>query len=128
MITTKNRSVLSALLLLAIGLMPSCKHDAGVLDKCLGKNITIDTTADQLVLMPLDTTTKPWTGGEIYIDSSKSYIKADNRKPPYTVSFDGGKSWQKLPIDSSNCLLKSYQIVVKDADGCVSPTYNIATF
>ena len=128
MIKTKKRIVIGTAFLITIGLMPSCKHDAGVLDKCLGKNITIDTTGDQLVLIPLDTTTKPWTGGEIMVDSSKSYIKADNRKPPFTVSFDGGKTWQKLPLDSSNCILKSYKIVVKDADGCISPTYNIATF
>jgi len=128
MIKMKKGIVIGAAVLLTVGAITSCKHDAGVLDKCLGKNITIDTTADQLVLTPLDTTTTPWTAGEIMIDSSKTYIKADNRKPPFSVSFDGGKTWQKLPIDSAKCMLKSYKIVVKDADGCLSPVYTIATF
>lgn len=107
---------------LTVGLTTwSCKHEAGVLDKCLGKNITLDTT--QTILVPnVDTTVKPAVLGEILIDTT--FVKADIKKRPYYGSIDGGISgWHLLPLDT--LLPKgTYHLVIKDGDGCLSEVYS----
>jgi len=126
MIKSTKRIVTGAAFLLTIGLMPSCKHDAGVLDKCLGKNISLDTTYVQNNFTSIDTTTNPKTPGELILDTNGYYIKADKRKTPYTISIDGGKTWKsKFPIDTVG-FTASYKVIIKDADGCLSPTYTIS--
>lgn len=98
----------------------SCKHEAGTLDKCLGKNIVLDTT-NTLVSNIEDTTTNPVTLGEILIDTP--FVKADIVKKPYYGSIDGGKSgWHLLPLDTM-LPVGTYHLVVKDGDGCLSPIY-----
>jgi len=127
MIKTKKRIVICAAILLTMGYATSCKHEAGVLDKCLGKNIVLDTTyVKNNNFTSIDTNATPKTPGELFLDTSASYIKADNLKPPYKISVDGGKTWIKTyPLDSMG-FTKSYQVIVKDADGCVSPSYTIS--
>ena len=117
MIKTKKRIVICAAILLTMGYATSCKHEAGVLDKCLGKNIAIDTLVVQDTLGSL-------SGTEIIIDSTM--VRDDNPKPPFSVSFDMGKSWNKLPLDTQNLATsKAYTIMIKDKDSCVSNPYTI---
>ena len=117
---------MGATFLLAIGLIPSCKHDAGVLDKCLGKNITLDTNYVQNDYTKIDTTTSPMTPGELIIDTTGYFIKADKLSPPYSISIDAGKTWiNKFPIDTIG-FTTSYKVIIKDADGCLSPSYTIS--
>lgn len=99
----------------------SCKHEAGVLDKCLGKNIVLDTS--QTILAPaVDSSKKPAVLGEILIDTS--LIKADIKKRPFYGSIDGGVSgWHLLPLDTL-LPVGTYYLVIKDGDGCLSEVYS----
>ncbi len=126
MIKLKKGIVLGAAFLLTVGSITSCKHDAGVLDKCLGKNITLDTTYVQNNMTIIDNTTTPPTAGELILDTTNVYVKSDKRTPPYSISLNGGQTWiKKYPIDSIG-LTKSYKVVIKDGDGCLSPVYTIS--
>ncbi len=121
MINKTKKIAAFTIVALAIGLaVESCKHEAGTLDKCLGKNIVLDTT-NTLVNNVEDTTTTPPTLGEILIDTP--FVKADIVKRPYYGSIDGGKSgWHLLPLDTM-LPAGTYHLIVKDGDGCLSSTY-----
>ena len=122
MIKVKKRIVFSAIIVTALSTTVwSCKHEAGVLDKCLGKNIVLDTS--QTILTPaVDTTVKPAALGEILIDTT--LVKADIKKRPYYGSIDGGVSgWHLLPLDTL-LPVGTYHLVIKDGDGCLSNVYS----
>ncbi len=120
MINVKKKIVLSAIIAALSTTVWSCKHEAGVLDKCLGKNIVIDTS--QTILVPtVDSSKKPAVLGEILIDTT--LISADIKKRPYYGSIDGGISgWHLLPLDTL-LPVGTYHLVIKDGDGCLSGVY-----
>lgn len=121
MINLKKKVVFIALIAAALSTtIWSCKHEAGVLDKCLGKNIVID-TSQTLAIPNVDSSKTPVSLGEILIDTS--YVKADIIKRPYYGSIDGGISgWHLLPLDTM-LPIGTYHLVVKDGDGCLSEVY-----
>ncbi|MFP5041293.1 hypothetical protein [Parasediminibacterium sp. JCM 36343] len=56
--------------LLAIVFGISCKHEAGVLDKCLGKDFTLDTASDHSIFdYGTDPSLPVHTSGYIIIDT-----------------------------------------------------------
>jgi hypothetical protein len=113
--------------LLLVIIFTSCKHEAGVLDKCLGKNIVIDTIkiqGDNSTSLQVDTTTTPYTLGDIKIDTTS--IKADIRKAPFIGSIDNGKTWFLLPHNFANLKVGTYKLITKDSDSCISSVYPLS--
>jgi|GEM_PF-7019626 len=104
--------------MLAVFCITSCKHEAGVLDKCLGKNLTIDTSSSTGMA------SSSGNVGEINFDTM--YIGADIKKPPFLGSVDSGVHWFSLPVDTT-LNSGSYKVVIKDADNCLSPIYSFKT-
>jgi len=114
-----KKIVLVASLAFMLGMTISCKHSA---DWCAGKVITIDTTTS--IVSPADPITKK---GSIDIDTTAanilSYVKSNIKRRPYYGSVDGGKTWTKLPLNDT-LPVGTYQVVVKDGDGCESQVYS----
>jgi len=109
---------------LALSTFNACKHEAGVLDKCLGKEIKLDTNRlhNNSDSMLVSATT--YTQYYIYFDSSTI---GGNGKKPYLASIDNGRNWKTISDTFSNLNYGNYKLLVKDADSCVSSTYSFTT-
>jgi len=114
--------------LFALGLelssLIACKHEAGVLDKCLGKEIKLDTSRlhnnSDSMLVSATTNTQYY----IYFDSSTI---GGSGKKPYLASIDNGKNWKTIADTFSNLNYGNYNILIKDADSCLSSLYPFTT-
>lgn len=108
--------------------MVSCKHEAGVLDKCLGKDLRVNVKSIQnsdSTFLTIDTTVTPIQKGQINFDSAFVSVNLSKKTPPYLGSINGGKTWKILPYKFSNLDTGTYLLLTKDADSCTSATEKI---
>lgn len=124
-----NRKLLYVLTtILSFGVLASCKHEAGILDKCLGKDLKVKVISimnSDLSIILIDTTTLPIQKGIINFDTAFVSVNLLKKKSPFLGSIDGGKSWKVLPYKFSNLDTGKYFLQIKDADSCTSATENL---
>lgn len=118
-----KKLVLVASAAFSLSIATSCKHSA---DWCESKVISIDTTLSGIAYtQQVDTINHIL--GEIIIDTSRAtgnaFVTSNIIRRPYYASIDGGRNWQKLPIDDSLLKVGTYKVIIKDGDGCESQTF-----